>query len=398
MPPSAAHPAPTLARAGGTRPADVAALLTVLQARLDGTGPAVRPVAPDQDDPAVTEPIVPAEVAVVLATSGSSTGTGRQVALDTAAVVASAEATHERLGGPGQWLACLPAHHVAGLQVLLRSVVAGTEPVVLDGADGFRPERLAAAAATMRRDLPTYVSLVPTQLTRLLAAGDDVLAAVRTFRAVLVGGAGTPGPVLERARAAGVRVVTTYGMTETSGGCVYDGVPLRGVDVEVDDDGRVWLGGPVLARGYLDDDAPAFVTRDGQRLLRTNDRGELVDGVLTVHGRLDDVILSGGLTVDAGAVERALLEDPRVTEAVVVGVPDEEWGALVTAVVAGSAPPLAELRSLVGARLGRPHAPRAVVVLPALPLRGPGKIDRRAAAEEAARLLAAAAPSTEQLP
>src|SRR5699024_4938386 len=126
-----------------------------------------------------------------------------------------------------------PAHHIAGLQVLLRSVVAGTEPVVRDGAGGFRPERPATAAATMRRDMPTYVSLVPTQLTRLLAGGEDVVAAVRTFRAVLVGGAGTRGPVLERARAAGVRVVTTYGMPEASGGCVYDGVPLRGVDVEV---------------------------------------------------------------------------------------------------------------------------------------------------------------------
>lgn len=397
MPRSAAPLAPTLARPGGTRPADVAALLTALRARLDGTGPAVRPVAPDQVAPAPTEPLVPAEVAVVLATSGSSTGTGRHVALDTAAVVASAEATHERLGGPGQWLACLPAHHVAGLQVLLRSVVAGTDPVVLDGAGGFRPEQLAAAAATMRRDVPTYVSLVPTQLTRLLAAGADVLTAVRTFRAVLVGGAGTPRPVLEQARAAGIRVVTTYGMTETSGGCVYDGVPLRGVEVEVDDEGRVWLGGPMLARGYLDDDATAFVTRAGRRLLRTNDRGELVDGVLTVHGRLDDVILSGGLSIDAGAVERVLLEDPRIAEAVVVGVPDAEWGAVVTAVVTGSAPPLTELRALVGDRLGRPHAPRAVVVLPELPLRGPGKIDRRAAAAEARRRLSTAAPGTEQL-
>lgn len=397
MPQPAARPAPTLARTGGTRPADVAALLAALRARLAGTGPAVRPIAPDRDDPTLTEPVVPVEVAVVLATSGSSTGTGRHVALDTSAVVASAEATHERLGGPGQWLACLPAHHVAGLQVLLRSVVAGTEPVLLDGTDGFRPERLAAAATTMRRDLPTYVSLVPTQLARLLTAGEDVLAAMRTFRAVLVGGAATPRPVLERARAAGVRVVTSYGMTETSGGCVYDGVPLRGVDVEIDDDGRVWIGGPVLARGYLDDDPTAFVTRAGRRLLRTNDRGELVDGVLTVHGRLDDVILSGGLTVDAGAVERALLEDPRVDEAVVVGVPDEEWGALVTAVLPGASPSLAELRSLVGNRLGRPHAPRAVVVVPELPLRGPGKIDRRAAAVAAARLLAAAAPGTERL-
>ncbi|MEE6282560.1 o-succinylbenzoate--CoA ligase [Georgenia sunbinii] len=393
------RPSTPLAVPGGTRPNDVAALLTALRDRLTGDGPAVLPVDP-ASPPRPAAGTVPPEVAVVVSTSGSTTGTGQRVALDAAAVVASAEATHERLGGPGQWLACLPAHHVAGLQVLLRSVVAGTEPVVLDAADGFRPEALAAAARSMRDDVPTYVSLVPTQLARVMAAGPETLAAVSRFGAVLVGGAGTPAALLDQARAAGVRVVTTYGMTETSGGCVYDGVPLRGVDVEVDDEQRVWLAGPVLARGYLDDadaTAQAFAVRDGRRWLRTADRGALDDGALTVLGRLDDVILSGGLNVDAGAVARVVHEDPALAQAVVVGVPDDHWGSLVTVVVTGPPPPLAELRDRIGARLGRAQAPRAVVAVAELPMRGPGKVDRRAVAELARQRLAAGSPGTDRL-
>ena len=397
--PGTEGPSPTVALTGGTRPADVTTLMTALRARLDGVGPAVRPVGPGATPG--DEPFVVPEVAVVVATSGSTTGTGQRVALDGSALVASAEATAERLGGPGQWLACLPAHHIAGLQVLLRSVVAGTEPVVVDGADGFRPDAFVDAVDAMRRDVPSYVSLVPTQLARLMSGGPRELAALRHFRAVLVGGASTPATLLSAARDAGVRVVTTYGMTETSGGCVYDGAPLDGVEVAVDDDQRVWLAGPVLARGYLDDPvatAESFVTRGGRRWLRTADRGELSDGGLRVLGRLDDVIVSGGLNIDAGAVERVVQEDPALAEAVVVGVHDEHWGEVVTVVVAGPPPVLSDLRERVGTRLGRPCAPRAVVALNELPLRDSGKVDRRTAAETARRLLAAEAPGTSRLP
>ncbi|HLV04837.1 AMP-binding protein [uncultured Georgenia sp.] len=384
---------------GGTAPDAVRGLLAALPAALDGSGPALRPADPAL--PAPAPPEVPEGVAAVVATSGSTSGTGHLVALDGAALVASARATYERLAGPGQWLACLPSHHIAGLQVLVRSVVAGTEPVVLDTTDGFRAADLAAAVGRLRDDVPGYLSLVPTQLARVMA-DDDAVAALRRLSAVLVGGARTAGALLATARDAGLRVVTTYGMTETGGGCVYDGVPLPGVEVDVDTDSRVWVTGPVLARGYLDDpaaDRDTFHVRAGRRWLRTADRGSLAGGVLTVLGRLDDVILSGGLNVSAAAVEQALGELPGLGEAVVVGVPDDHWGALVTAVVAGeTAADLATVRAHVGARLGRPHAPRALVRLPELPLRGPGKVDRLGAAARARELLAAGDPRTERLP
>ncbi len=172
------------------------------------------------------------------------------------ALLASASATHDRLGGPGRWLLALPAQHVAGVQVLVRSLVSRTEPGVLDLAGGFTPAGFAAAASALG-GVRRYTALVPTQLVRLLDAADqgdgDGVRELARFDAVLVGGAGTPPAVLERAAAAGVRVVTTYGASETSGGCVYDGVPLDGVRVRLGDGpdpSRVLLGGPTLARGY----------------------------------------------------------------------------------------------------------------------------------------------------
>ncbi|UNX54428.1 o-succinylbenzoate--CoA ligase [Georgenia sp. TF02-10] len=385
---------------GGTAPGAVADLLAALRRRLAGPGREVLlPHAPGAAAPDVRARVrrpVPPGTAVVLATSGSTTGTGHLVALTAEALTASARATEARLAGPGQWLLALPAHHVAGLQVLVRSVLAGTDPVVLDTTDGFDPLRLAEAAGGLRTDRPGYLSLVPTQLVRVLDAGPAAVRPLRRLAAVLLGGAAATPALVERARAAGLPVVTTYGMTETGGGCVYDGTPLPGARVDVAADGRVLLGGPMLAAGYLDDgaaDAAAFITRGGERWLLTADRGEVVDGRLRVLGRVDDVINTGGVKVSPAAVERVLGE---VGEAVVVGVPDPEWGQVVTAVLAAGprpAPPLAELRARVRRALGPAHAPRALVVVPELPLRGPGKVDRLAAARLAAAALAGTVPT-----
>lgn len=317
---------------------------------------------------------------VLLETSGSTTGRGQLVDLCAEALVASAQATHERLGGPGRWIVCLPVHHIAGLQVLVRSHVAGTEPVIVDTTAGFRPDALARAVDQLAA-APGYVSLVPTQLARVLRAGPGVVAPLRELRAILIGGAATSPHLLAAAREAGLRVVTTYGMTETGGGCVYDGKPLRGVEVEVDTDGRVWLGGVTLARGYVNDPEAtkaAFSPRGDQVWLRTSDRGRWNDNRLQIVGRLDDVLISGGSNVPAGEVAHAIAE-LGVAEVVVVGVADEEWGQLVTAVVAGPTPPLFEIRTHVAARLGAHCAPRALVRLDQLPLRSLGKPDRHAA-------------------
>jgi O-succinylbenzoic acid--CoA ligase len=351
----------------------VGALLPALAAALDG-GPAVVPEVPAAVLAALRpdEPLEHDDVALVVPTSGS-TGAPKGVLLTAAALRASALATADRLGGHGQWLLAIPPVHIGGLQVLVRSLLAGTTPVVLPPGPF---DAAAFAAATARLTGPRRcVSLVPTQLRRLLQAQD--CAGLRAYDAVLLGGAAAPAPLLERARAAGVRVVTTYGMTETSGGCVYDGVPLDGVRVSVDG-GRVRLGGPVVARGYRlrpDLTAAAF---DGD-VFTTSDLGRLDGGVLTVLGRADDVVVSGGENVPPLAVEAALERHPSVLEAAVTGVPDEEWGSRVVALVVLRAPlTLAAARDHVAASLPRAWAPRELREVEALPLLASGKLDRAA--------------------
>jgi O-succinylbenzoic acid--CoA ligase len=354
-------------------PESVGELSKALRAALDGSGPAVLPL----DDPGLIERMAPDEpvdpgIAVVIATSGS-TGDPKGVELPAEALRASASATHRRLGGPGRWLLALPARHIAGVQVLVRSIIAGVEPVVMGTGVGFRAKAFVEAASSVLGELgPRYTALVPTQLARLLEG--DALRALRSFDAVLLGGAAAPDVLLDRAREAGVRVVTTYGMTETAGGCVYDGVPLDGVGVRIAG-GLIELSGPTLARGYRR--GPVFT--DGW--FRTGDLGRLRgDGSLEVVGRADDVINTGGVKVAAAAVERVLAAQPGVLEACVVGLPDPEWGQRVAAAVVGSADENL-LRAAVRASLGAAAVPREILLVDRLPVRGPGKVDRAAVAD-----------------
>ncbi|TWP47807.1 AMP-binding protein [Lentzea tibetensis] len=304
-------------------------------------------------------------------TTSGSTGAPKTVLLSASALLASAEATHARLGGPGTWLLALPTTHIAGIQVLVRSIVAGTTPVAMDLAAGFRPMGFAVdARPVLAAPGRHYTALVPTQLARIVAGEGPGLAALRSFDAVLIGGAATPAPLLEHARSLGVRVVTTYGMTETAGGCVYDGVPLDGVEVSTD--GVISLAGPMLALGYLG--GPQFGT-----WFRTGDLGRFADGRLSVLGRADDVIVTGGANVAPTLVEQALIGVDGVREACVVGVPDEEWGQAVVAAVVGSASEDV-LREAVRSLVGREAVPKRLAFVSSLPLRGPGKVDRAAVA------------------
>jgi len=356
-------------------PEAAARLGAAASAALAGDGPAVLPTGPgDPAPPAELTAPVDDAVAAVVTTTGS-TGAPKAVLLPAASLRASAAATYARIGPPGRWLLALPAHHVAGLQVLLRSAHAGVPAAAMDLREGFRPGAFASAAAGAGA---AYTSLVPTQLVRLLDAGGASLEALRAFTAVLLGGAAADPALLVRARRAGVPLVTTYGMSETCGGCVYDGHPLDGVTVTLEEDGRIRLGGATLAAGYRgavsDADRAAF-TPDG---FRTTDLGRLTpDGRLEVLGRADDVIVTGGEKVAPARVERALLDQPGVREACVVGLPDPEWGARVVAAVVGEGLDADALRAAVAPALGR-AAPRAVAVLDALPLRGIGKPDRAA--------------------
>jgi O-succinylbenzoic acid--CoA ligase len=314
------------------------------------------------------------DVAVVVSTSGT-TGAPKGAMLTASALTASAEATHRRLGGPGRWLLALPAYHVAGLQVLVRSVVADTVPVAVSA--GFDTAELASAVASLgsgRR----YASLVAAQLDKALH--DPVAArALASLDAVLIGGGPMPAGVAERASAAGISVVRTYGMSETAGGCVYDGVPLDGVRVRIDD-GRVVLGGATLAKGYRNPVRPDPFEEPGW--FRTDDIGTVDDsGVLRVLGRVDDAISTGGLTVLPQLVEAALATHPAVADCAVFGVADDRLGQRVVAAVVvapGCAvPTLAELRAHVSVTLSSTAAPREVHVVDELPRRGIGKVDRR---------------------
>jgi O-succinylbenzoic acid--CoA ligase len=300
--------------------------------------------------------------ALLIETSGS-TGTPKRVALSRDAVLASAHATHARLGGPGRWTLLLPASYVAGVQVVVRALLAGRAP----------DEALTAS------DERSYLSLVPTQLTRFL---DDPSTAdlLRSYDTVLVGGASFDPALRARATDAGVHVVATYGMSETAGGCVYDGLPLDGVTVKIGADGLVRLTGPVLFDGYDGDPALTASVLEGDWFV-TSDLGEVDhDGRLRVRGRADDVVNTGGVKVPAGAVARRLRAHPSLHAAEVVGVPDAEWGERLVAVVVGEIG-LDAARDWVGAEHPRAWAPRQVVVVDEIPLLDNGKVDRLALKE-----------------
>jgi O-succinylbenzoic acid--CoA ligase len=367
-------------------------LSSLLASALNGEGPALAPVDPGLSRDRLrrlVQAIAPAAVvtpggvtaqaggrpadgatALVIVTSGS-TGEPKAAELSAAALAASARATLARIGArPGErWLCCLPPGHIAGLQVLIRSLIAGTAPVICAPSD---TTAIAAAAAGARC---AHASLVPTQLRRLLDDGAD-LSGLRT---ILLGGAAPPTGLVAQARAAGARVITTYGMTETSGGCVYDGVPLDGVHAGPGPDGRIRIAGPVLFSGYRlrpDLTAAAF---DG-RWFVTSDLGLAgPDGRLTVRGRADDVITTGGEKVVPAEVAAIIEAHPAVREAVVFGVPDRDWGERVTAVVVPAdparPPAAADVRAHVAAKLPAFAAPRKVVIAADIPLLPAGKPD-----------------------
>ncbi|MGJ3189320.1 AMP-binding protein [Paenarthrobacter sp. FR1] len=324
---------------------DIDPVLKALMAALHGEGPAVEIVLDDNGEPrAVPVETGVEEAAVVVRTSGS-TGTPKATVLTVDALAASSVSTAMALRGEGQWLLALPLQYVAGIQVLVRSLYAGTRPWVMDQTNGFTPEAFTAAAEELT-DKIRFTSLVPTQLQRLLdSPAPETLAVLRRFNAILLGGAPASPVLLAAAHAEGLKVVTTYGSAETCGGCVYDGEPLDGVEVRIGDgelEGRVLLGGDTVAAGYLDAaraSKAAFFEEDGVRWYITGDLGELSDdGKLTVLGRADDVIITGGVKASAAYIQSKLEELDGVTAAFVAGVPSREWGQAVAAYVAVTDP------------------------------------------------------------
>lgn len=368
-------------------------------------------------------------IALLVGTSGS-TGTPKHTALSTRTLRASAEATENFFDdGAGaaasQWLLALPAHYVAGAQVLARSVLAGTVPVIARSVTEpvhFTPEVFLQAVEQLS-SARRFVSLVPTQLHKLLETarneprtGKEIHAALRSFTGILLGGAPASADLLAAARKLGLNVVTTYGSAETAGGCVYSGSVLPGVRVELVPEegmpsvpdieekpaqvGRIWISGAHLAQGYLDDPGRTaehfFTAADGTRWYRTDDYGLLsarAPGepcLLRVLGRSDDIIITGGVKISARAVAEVLESHPAVREAFVCGLPDARWGSAVTAALTlvppatGAAGAPAEnvelreaLRGLCVERLGVAAAPKLLSILPDFPLTSTGKPDRR---------------------
>jgi o-succinylbenzoate---CoA ligase len=368
-------------------------LRRLLASALTGEGPALAPVDPDLPRERLRQllqVLAPSALittdgvtrrgagrpagegtALVIVTSGS-TGEPKAAELSAAALVASARAALARIGArPGErWLCCLPTWHIAGLQVLIRALIADAVPVICAPSD---TSAIAAAAAGPAGC--AHVSLVPAQLRRLLDDGADLTRP----RTILLGGAAPPAGLLAEARKAGAHVVTTYGMTETCGGCVYDGMPLDGVEVHTRPDGRIRIAGPVLFSGYRlrgDLTAAAF---DGDWFV-TSDLGRVgPDGRLHVRGRADDVITTGGEKVVPAEVAASVEAHPAVREAVVFGLPDPRWGERVAVVVVpldpARPPTLADLRAHVLTRLPAFAVPRELVITAEIPLLPSGKSD-----------------------
>jgi len=320
---------------------------------LDGDGlrrlPAGRPA-----DPAV---------ALVISTSGAS-GRPRLVELSRPAVEAAVGSSLRALGaGAGDgWVSCLPLAHIGGLLVVLRTLLGGV-PL------SFRAARELEPAGGY-----PFISIVPTQLARALDAGADLGG----YRAMVVGGGGMEADLHQRAGARGFRCTVTYGLTQSCGGVVYDGLPLPGVGMRVTDAGEVQLGGPTLLSGYRDGSG-AGLTADGW--LPTGDAGWIDGGGrLHLHGRIDDLIVTGGENVWPGEVEAALRSHPAVADGAIFGRPDASWGQRVVAAIvprdASSPPSLESIRDHVGAMLGRHQAPRELVIVASLPRTALGKLRR----------------------
>jgi o-succinylbenzoate---CoA ligase len=370
---------------------DALACLAHLRDALSGDGPAVL-FRGGGVNPVHTAPLeVEKRIALVVETSGS-TGTPKRVALTADAVLASAAASHGALGGPGQWLLALPVHYIAGINVLARSLANGVPPVPV--APGRMDSATVLAAIARMTERVKYTALVPAQLGRLVdeAEADAPLReALAGFSRILVGGQSTPAALIDRARTLGWSVTRTYGSSETCGGVVYDGRPIGQSMVRIID-GRVELGGPTIAEYYLGDPdrtERAFVDHDEHRWYRTDDAGELVDGVLRIVGRLDDRIVTGGLKVHLGDVERVVREQAGLADAVVVAGHHPEWGE-VPVVVTTAHPDLALLRRTVGTTLTPEARPDRVLTVDALPQLPSGKPDRLAIAALVAERVARA--------
>jgi O-succinylbenzoic acid--CoA ligase len=308
---------------------------------------------------------VPSEITLVVSTSGS-TGSAKEVGLSTDALLTSAKATNKYLGAaPGQiWSLLLPLTHIAGINVLVRSLELGTTPLDLRKHEGKYP-------------YADFTAVVPTQLFRALNGDNELLEHLKSAKSVLVGGAALDTQLRGQASAAGIKVIESYGMTETCGGCVYDGYPLPGTKILIADSGLIWISTGSLATTYLNDPTGwDQLLEDGY--FQTSDKGEFREGKLLVTGRSDDVIITGGENISLTVVEKVVRETFAGVKCAAFAIPDTQWGQALHLAIAGSVKPDQEaINEVLSLQINVRAKIKGILFIDKLPLTELDKIDRQ---------------------
>jgi O-succinylbenzoic acid--CoA ligase len=328
-----------------TRP--LAEYMSALQKALTTDGPALG-CGPIQSTS------VRSDISLVVATSGS-TGTPKEIGITSAALLASANASNKYLGAVrgNTWSLLLPLTHIAGINVLVRAMQLETAPIDLRNHVGKYPHA-------------DFTAIVPTQLFNALNENSDLLDHLKGAKAVLVGGAALSQELRTQGIAAGINIVTTYGMSETSGGCVYNAEPLDGVAFELTENGQIKISGPVLAD--VKKENGWFVTQD---------LGKIVNGKLQVIGRVDDVIISGGENISLSAVESEINKKFPNLQVAAFATSDSKWGQVLhVAAQTNDESIKGQIMNLVAQSLGNYAKPKSIVLVDKLPLIGVGKVDR----------------------
>jgi O-succinylbenzoic acid--CoA ligase len=323
---------------------------------VNGVKPLIDPLPEEVED----------DIACIVESSGS-TGIPKRISISTNALLHAARSGQERLGPLGQWLLALPINFIAGQQVLIRSLLGDQQPVIMNTAVPFTAEAFFRSAQLMTNE-HRYTSLVPNQLAKLIAEAEKdklLLTTLQQFRAIVVGGQSTPDELRDRALGLGIKIVVSYGMTETAGGCVFDGVPLDGVRLKIAPDSRLLISGKTLAEGQDD-------------WIFTNDMAELSsDGKVRILGRADRVIISGGLKLSLETVEYLGQELPGVEELAAVSLKDESWGERVGIAYIGSPEVADDIANQLAHLLGPAGKPIRVLRVDKLPKLPTGKPDNR---------------------
>jgi O-succinylbenzoic acid--CoA ligase len=336
----------------------IADITARLAKTLAGAGPALT-LTP------ITSQTVPSEIALVVSTSGS-TGVAKEVGLSASALVASAKATNKFLGANGgqSWSLLLPLTHIAGINVLARSLELGTTPVDARDISGSYPKA-------------DFTAIVPTQLFRALNGETELLEHLQSAKSVLVGGAALDITLRDQASAAGIKIVESYGMTETCGGCIYDGQPIGDTSVEIDENGLIKIATSSLATTYLNDEA-GWSSKMAGKFFTTSDLGEIVNGKLKVMGRADDIIISGGENVSLKQVEDLLNKEFTGINCAAFAIKDSLWGQALHLAIAGSLKPeLAKVNEYLASQISVAAKVKGIIYIDHLPLTSLDKIDRQ---------------------